>query len=132
VLFSFGGQVNARHPAETANAQRSSAFKMCFQTFWQSERDDAYYLGWLRTLYSRFFAATGGVPAPDTQADGCYINYPDSDMRDPQYNASGIPWSQLYYKNNYPRLQAIKMRWDPTNFFRHSLSIEPATVAALK
>lgn len=132
VLFSFGGQVNARHPAETANAQRSSAFKMCFQTFWQSERDDAYYLGWLRNLYSRFFATTGGVPAPDTQADGCYINYPDSDMRDPQYNASGIPWSQLYYKNNYPRLQAIKMRWDPTNFFRHSLSIEPATVAALK
>lgn len=33
VLLSFGGQVNAVADDATANAQRSSAFKMCFQTF---------------------------------------------------------------------------------------------------
>ncbi|WP_246792441.1 FAD-dependent oxidoreductase [Burkholderia perseverans] len=125
VLFSFGGQVNARATGDTANVQRSSVFKMCFQTFWQSESEDAYYLGWLRNLYSKFFAGTGGVPVPNEQADGCYINYPDVDMRNPEFNTSGVRWSELYFQGNYPRLQAVKSRWDPGNFFRHSLSIEP-------
>lgn len=126
VLFSFGGQVNARQSGDTANAQRSSVFKMCFQTFWQSESEDAYYLGWLRGLYSEFFSATGGVPVPNAQTEGCYINYPDRDVRDPQFNTSGVSWSELYYQGNYSRLQAVKAQWDPRNFFHHSLSIEPA------
>ncbi|BCQ26874.1 FAD-binding oxidoreductase [Caballeronia sp. NK8] len=125
VLFSFGGQVNAMKPEDTANVQRTSVFKMCFQTFWQSESEDAFYLGWLRNLYSEFFSETGGVPVPNDQADGCYINYPDRDVSDPNFNTSGVPWSELYFKGNYRRLQAVKTKWDPRNFFRHSLSIEP-------
>jgi hypothetical protein len=34
-----------------------------------------------------------------------------------------VPWHTLYYKDNYPRLQKIKARWDPRNVFRHGLSI---------
>lgn len=126
VLFSFGGAVNAVDPAATANAQRSSVFKMCFQTFWPDRKDDAFYLDWIRGLYADFFAESKGVPLIGDQMDGCYINYPDSDMADPAYNRSGVPWSTLYYKDNYPRLQQVKRRYDPENFFRHSLSVEPA------
>ncbi|TCO59375.1 FAD-dependent oxidoreductase [Actinocrispum wychmicini] len=126
VLFSFGGKVNAVSPHETANAQRGSVFKMCFQTFWEKPEDDPFYLDWLRELYGEFFAATGGVPVPGTSADGCYINYPDNDVANPSYNKSGVPWSTLYYKDNYPRLQRVKRRYDPTNYFRHKLSIQPA------
>jgi FAD/FMN-containing dehydrogenase len=39
-------------------------------------------------------------------------------------NASGVPWYTLYYKENYPRLQKIKSRWDPRNVFRHALSVQ--------
>ncbi|MFD3472536.1 FAD-dependent oxidoreductase [Streptomyces sp. NPDC058682] len=126
VLFSFGGQVNAMAPDATANAQRSSIFKMCFQTFWQEESEDAFYLGWLRDLYEDFFSATGGVPLIDDSTDGCYINYPDRDITDPRRNRSGVPWQTLYYKDNYPRLQQVKRTYDPSDFFRHSMSIKPA------
>jgi hypothetical protein len=124
VLFSYGGQVNAVPGNATASAQREAVFKMCFQTFWPDAADDDFHLDWLRGLYGEFFAETGGVPVPGPSADGCYINYPDVDMSDPAFNTSGVPWSTLYYKDNYPRLQRVKRAWDPTNFFRHHMSVE--------
>ena len=126
VLFSFGCQVNAVGQNDTANAQRDCAFKMTFQTFWPDAADDDFYLEWIRGLYAEFFAETKGVPLIGDRTDGCYINYCDTDMADPRHNTSGVPWHTLYYKDNYPRLQQVKRRWDPTNFFHHALSVEPA------
>lgn len=126
VLFSFGGQVNAVPSDATANAQRDSVFKMCFQTFWADRSGDEAGLGWARGIYEDFFSATGGVPVPNDAQDGCYINYPDTDVADSARNLSGVPWHTLYYKENYPRLQRVKREWDPGNIFRHSLSIAPA------
>ncbi|RZU53779.1 FAD/FMN-containing dehydrogenase [Krasilnikovia cinnamomea] len=125
VLFSFGGKVNAVDTHATANAQRGSIFKMCFQTFWPDPADDAFYVGWARDIYQEFFATTGGVPVPGDAYEGCYINYPDNDVADPAHNSSGVPWPLLYYRGNYPRLQRAKRRWDPRNIFRHALSIQP-------
>jgi len=123
VLFSFGGQVNAVDPTATANPQRDAVFKMCFQTFWPEASGDPAALGWARGIYGDFFAGTGGVPVPNDRQDGCYINYPDVDVSDPVYNTSGVPWSTLYYKQNYPRLQQVKAAWDPTDFFQHPMSV---------
>ena len=123
VLFSFGGQVNAASPDATANAQRDAVFKMCFQTFWPAASGDPVALGWARGIYEDFFARTGGVPVPNDRQDGCYINYPDVDVSDPAHNTSGVPWSTLYYKENYPRLQRVKAVWDPTDYFHHPMSV---------
>jgi hypothetical protein len=125
VLFSFGGRVNTVAPDATATAQRDSTFKLCFSTYWDRAEDDEFHLTWMRGLYGEFFAETGGVPLPDTRADGCYINYPDNDMADPAVNRSGTPWPVLYFKGNYPRLQQVKRRYDPANYFRHAMSISP-------
>jgi aclacinomycin oxidase len=38
-------------------------------------------------------------------------------------NRQGRIQGRLYYKENYPRLQRIKARWDPRDVFRHALSI---------
>jgi len=125
VLFSFGGKVNEVDSGATANAQRSSIFKMCFQTFWPDPSDDDFYVGWARDIYEEVFATTGGVPVPGEVYEGCYINYPDNDVADPAHNKSGVPWPLLYYPGNYARLQRVKRRWDPANVFRHALSVQP-------
>lgn len=124
-LISFGCQINTVAPDATALAQRDTIMKLCYQTFWTDEQDDDFNLGWNRGVFEGMFATTGGAPIPDTATDGCYINYPDNDMADPARNRSGVPWHTMYYKGNYPRLQQVKRRWDPTNFFRHPMSIEP-------
>lgn len=126
VLLGFGGAVNAVDPATTAVAQRDSVLKALYQVFWTDPADDARYLSWVRSIYQTVYASSGGVPVPNSVTDGCYINYPDVDLGDRAHNTSGIPWHDLYYKLNYPRLQAVKAAWDPLNVFRHTQSITNA------
>ena len=92
---------------------------------WSSAADDASELAWTRKWYADLYAATSGVPVPNATNAGSYINYPDADLADPAFNRSGVPWHDLYYLGNYPRLRQIKTKWDPRNVFRHRMSIEP-------
>lgn len=121
LLVGYGGQVQAVAPDATATAQRDVVMKAVYQTIWADESGDAANLAWIRD----FYRDTGGVPVPNDISDGSYINYPDNDLADPTWNTSGVPWSALYYKGNYRRLQQVKARWDPGNVFQHTLGVEP-------
>ncbi|WP_431907646.1 FAD-dependent oxidoreductase [Nonomuraea jabiensis] len=125
LLIGYGGQVRAVAPGATAIAQRDVVMKAVYQTIWRDEADDAANLAWVRKFYRDVYAGTGGVPVPGKVNDGSYINYADADLADPAWNTSGVPAHTLYYKDNYPRLQRVKARWDPRNVFRHALAIEP-------
>ena len=125
-LATYGGKVNTVAPDATASAQRDSILTTSCTVGWQNAKDEARHLAWVRAFYRDMFADTGGVPVPGESCDGAMINHPDVDLADPQWNTSGVPWPALYYKDNYPRLQQIKSRWDPRNVFRHALSIRPA------
>ncbi|WP_436387842.1 FAD-binding protein [Amycolatopsis sp. MEPSY49] len=122
-LASYGGAINAVDPAATAVATRDAVLKLTYIAAWEDPAKDAVHDAWIREFYRTVYAATGGVPDP---ADGAYINYPDNDLADPALNTSGVPWSTLYYKGNYPRLQRVKARWDPRDVFNHALAIRPA------
>ncbi|MGX7827298.1 FAD-binding protein [Actinokineospora sp. 24-640] len=124
ILIGYGGEVNTVRPADTATAQRDSIMKAAYMAWWAGEADDETNIGQVRALYRDMYAETGGVPVPNEYNDGSYINYPDQDLADPELNTSGVPWSTLYYKGNYPKLQQVKKRYDPLNVFHHSLSIE--------
>jgi FAD/FMN-containing dehydrogenase len=124
VLHPYGGKIAAVQDSDTATAHRSTIFKVLLQTFWTDQADDAKNLAWTRGFYGALYAATGGVPVPNDVTDGCYVNYADSDISDPAYNLSSVAWSRLYYKDNYPRLQQVKAKWDPKNIFRHSQSVQ--------
>jgi FAD/FMN-containing dehydrogenase len=109
---SYGCQINAVAPAASAVPQRSSIMKLQYQAYWSDPSGDEPNLGWIREFYTRMYGPRG--PWPDDVLDGCYVNYPDSDLAD---------WEHLYYKDAYPRLQAVKARWDPGNVFHHDQSV---------
>jgi len=124
-LATYGGRINTVAREATASSQRGSILHMACSAGWMDPKDEAPYLAWARGFYRDLFAETGGVPVPGEAYDGCFINHPDTDVADPAFNASGVPWHALYYGENYPRLQRVKARWDPRNVFRHALSIRP-------
>lgn len=121
-IDSYGCAVN-KPGTETAVAQRDSALKLQYQTYWTDPDEDDLHLSWIRRFYAEVYRETGGVPVPGRHTDGCYIGYPDVDLNSPDWNHSAVPWSQLYYKAHYPRLQKIKAHWDPRDVFRHTQSI---------
>jgi len=127
-LATFGGRVNAVAADATAYPHRDSVLSTSYSTGWGRPDDEARSLAWLRSFYGQVFGESGGVPVPGESSNGATINHPDVDLRDPRCNRSGVPWSTLYYRDNYPRLQRAKARWDPRNVFHHALSIAlPAT-----
>jgi hypothetical protein len=123
-LATYGGRINTVARDATAAAQRDSILDIACTTGWLDPQEEAKNLAWVRAFYRDLFAETGGVPVPGEAYDGSFINHPDTDLADPALNTSGVPWSTLYYKENFPRLQRVKARWDPRNVFRHALSIQ--------
>jgi len=122
---SYGGRVNTVARDATASVQRNSILDMACTTGWLDQREAESNLTWVRAFYRELFAETGGVPVPGGAYDGAFINHPDVDLADYSLNTSGVPWYTLYYHDNYPRLQRIKVQWDPRNVFQHALSIRP-------
>jgi len=120
---TYGGRVNSVDPHATASAQRSSIFDMACNVGWMDPREGDENVRWVREFYRDLLADTGGVPVPNDRYDGTFINHPDVDLTDAAWNKSGVPWHALYFKENYPRLQRVKARWDPRDIFHHPLSI---------
>jgi aclacinomycin oxidase len=122
-LASYGCAINTVTPSATAIPQRDSIMKLWYAAVWGDPALDDFEVEWLRTLRRNVHA--GGFPAPDGQQDGGYINYPDTDMRDPGQNHTGVPWYEIIWKENHRRLQRTKNVYDPGNVFRHALSLDP-------
>jgi aclacinomycin oxidase len=125
VFVSWGGKINALGPRDSAIAERDSVALFAVGNVWDDPDEDEKHLAWNRTLYRDVFAATGGVPVRNDRTGGCYINWPDPDLLEEPWNRSGVPWSDLYYGENYEHLQEAKRRWDPHQVFDHVLSVEP-------
>jgi hexose oxidase len=139
---TYGGAINAVAPSATAVSHRSSIMSMQFQTYWdnrsapgeasagQAGEQQRAHVRWIRDIYEATFAASGGTPDPLRDpsgiVDGCYYNYPDTDLgtaADGRLERA----LRLYFGQNLRgpgrNLVAIKSRWDPQNFFHHAQSI---------
>ena len=122
---TYGGAVNKQGKAEgTSVWQRASIMKVQFQQYWDHADEDAGRLQWMRDFYTDLYSQQvepkyAGTPFPNEYYEGCYINYPDSDMLAYPF------WPQVYYgtQDLYPFLQQVKRRYDSNNIFHHKMSI---------
>jgi len=93
---------------ETAFPHRREGYNFLVLAQWVQPADTSRCVAWARETYERmrpFFAS------------GRYVNYLDDDeMGDPVTAA---------YGPNYRRLQRIKSKYDPKNFFRMNQNIRP-------
>ena len=124
-IDSYGGATNRSElAATTAVAQRASIMKLQWQCYWRNPADDVSRLEAMDRLYTAVYTGSHvdaqhqGTPWGD-RYEGCYMNYPDSDMLRYSY------WPELYYGRAglYPFLQQVKRRYDPNNIFHSSMSI---------
>jgi FAD/FMN-containing dehydrogenase len=137
-IDSYGGAINAASAAITGASsvyQRKSLLKAQYQTYWALPTKDesiaaeieAMHVDWIRTLYSEVFADQDGKPYADSTGryEGCYINYPDVDMKytDNTHKAVDPKWLELYYGDKLDNLIKAKQAFDPKNIFFHEMSI---------
>eukprot|EP00475_Leptophrys_vorax_P019469 TRINITY_DN2660_c0_g1_i1.p1 TRINITY_DN2660_c0_g1~~TRINITY_DN2660_c0_g1_i1.p1 ORF type:complete len:491 (+),score=124.93 TRINITY_DN2660_c0_g1_i1:31-1503(+) len=108
----FGGsKIPAVEPADTAYPHRNVFGNFMIINFWLTAGNKQSGLNWLHETMNVTSSAF---------ADRAYVNFLDAELTD---------WQHYYYRDNYPRLQAIKAEYDPNNFFRFAQSVElPDTV----
>ncbi len=105
----FGGAINRVAESATAFPQRSASYILGAFSGWMEAGDDDKNIKWTREFYNKMTPfASGGV----------YSNYLDNDDND-KVRAS--------FGSNYSRLQDVKSKYDPTNFFKLNLNIIPKT-----
>ncbi len=93
---------------DTAFPHRSEGYNFLILTEWMDPRQSEECIAWARET----FAAMRTYFAP-----GRYVNYLDHDEDGDAATAA--------YGSNYRRLQTIKAKYDPTNFFRLNQNIRP-------
>ncbi|PVZ16046.1 MULTISPECIES: FAD-binding oxidoreductase [unclassified Pseudomonas] len=128
-IDSYGGAINHfdHQGSQTSVAQRHSLLKSQLQVYWASPEHEQACLNWCRAFYIDYFKRQGGKPYADNgNYEGCYINYPDVDMKylDHQGGTLDTRWLELYYGRDLARrLIDTKRAIDPHNVFRSELSI---------
>lgn len=129
-IDSYGGAINSNGKGTTAVPQRTSLLKSQYQTYWTDPTADAVHEQWVRDTFADVHNANGGTTGKPETPDygGCYINYPDIDMKylDDAHTSVDPQWLKLYYGFDdelIANLIALKNAVDPNNIFRHEMSI---------
>jgi FAD/FMN-containing dehydrogenase len=109
VLQQVGGAIARVPKTETPYVNRDALYD-CFPiSIWDNAADDEAHIRWAREAWDAMTPfSTGGV----------YAN---------NLGDEGADRVQAAYGENYPRLVALKSKYDPTNFFSLNQNIRPAT-----
>jgi FAD/FMN-containing dehydrogenase len=109
-LAHLGGAGARVSPDAMAFSRRDAEFIINVHTRWEDKADDAKCVEWAREFFTTMAPhAMGSV----------YVNF----MPDDETDRLPAAWGP-----NYPRLAAIKAKYDPKNLFRVNQNIQPATV----
>ena len=103
----FGGAINRVKEDATAFSQRSASYILGIWGGWIEKNEDEKNINWIRELYEKMKPFASG---------GTYSNFLDKDD-DNKVKAS--------FGSNYERLQQVKRKYDPNNFFSNNQNIKP-------
>ncbi|MGE0719136.1 MAG: FAD-binding oxidoreductase [Alphaproteobacteria bacterium] len=105
----FHGAVTRVGPTDTAFPHRTTGYNLLALSEWMEPAHDAGCIAWARDSHASMQPFAGA---------GRYVNYLTDDER-----ADAIGEA---YGPNYRRLQQVKSRYDPGNFFRLNQNVVPA------
>jgi FAD/FMN-containing dehydrogenase len=108
LLENFHGAVARVGSGDTAFPHRADGYNFLVVSQWMSPADNEPCIAWARETYAAMQPFVGL---------GRYVNYLDHDE-------SGEPVAAAYGPN-YRRLQELKARYDPSNFFHLNQNIHP-------
>jgi FAD/FMN-containing dehydrogenase len=103
-----GGAINRVKPDATAFWHRDANHSVMMIGFWDDPANAAANMQWVKT----------GWKGVEPLTNGFYVNEVAHD--DPANRVEAT------YVGNYPRLVALKKRYDPTNLFRMNANVSPA------
>jgi len=109
VIEHFHGKASRIGITETACAMRVSGFNVVLISQWTDPAQNDAHIAWCRNTYAAlqpYLAKTR------------YVNYLATDE-------SGDTAAAAVYGPNYARLQELKTKYDPDNFFRENVNIRP-------
>jgi len=107
-IGQLGGATSRVAPDAMAYPHRNANFAMNVHTRWRDPADQRRSIDWARKLFADAAPyATGGV----------YVNFMPEDEIDRIAGAYGA---------NYPRLAALKAKYDPGNLFRLNQNVAPS------
>jgi FAD/FMN-containing dehydrogenase len=107
VIEHFHGAASRVAVSATACALRVTGFNVVIASQWTDARETERGIAWARDT----FASLAPYLAPTR-----YVNYLEDDAVDP---------AAVAYGPNLPRLRELKTKYDPGNFFRHNVNIQP-------
>lgn len=111
VLQPAGGAASRVPPEATAYWNRQGTYSLQAMGAWGVPGDGAQRnTEWVRGAWAKL--------EPFTQ--GYYVNLGETDQESHEHRV------RTAYGENYPRLAALKKRYDPTNLFRLNANIKPA------
>jgi hypothetical protein len=111
-LEPFGAAVGRVGVDETAFPHRRAHYTLVIPGIWTDPAESAKHTGWVRDFWDAM---------QPFSTDAVYVNYLDADDADRIASAYGSATLQ--------RLQLLKQKYDPENFFRVNQNIGPATRA---
>ncbi len=108
LLEHFHGAVTRRGVSDTAFPHRAQATNLVVVSEWMDAKDSEACIAWARDTYDAMQLFIGS---------GRYVNYLGDDERGDAVAAA--------YGPNYRRLQQLKTKYDPQNFFHLNQNIRP-------
>lgn len=109
-LWHIGGAVKRGSDADSAFNGRQAAFLLSPEANWEHPEDDEANITWLREF----------IADMEEFSDGSrYLNFPG-------FQEEGDQMMRAAFADKYERLQALKDKYDPTNFFSLNQNIKPS------